>query len=186
MCHLSARRRPARSVPIRISGASPDAPSLTLVFSDDFSINPNTNGQWTIHRYYGDTDNEASWDSKRHAWDLASAIQGRAAAVFANYELAATTWRAEFRYRAGNFQGMPGGDGFVFMFYKDKDAYGAPDIGNAKAFELFHGTPVKGYGLEFDDNNRNECEPSPTDFIALIKNDVCSFLGGPRVRLGRR
>ena len=35
------------------TGQSLDAPPLALVFSDDFSTDPNTNGQWTIHRNAG-------------------------------------------------------------------------------------------------------------------------------------
>ena len=58
----------------RATGASeeaevnPDGPPLTLVFSDDFSTDPNTNGRWTIHRYAGDRSTEAAWDSAARAW----------------------------------------------------------------------------------------------------------------------
>src|SRR5215813_9256946 len=55
------------------AGASSDSPALTLVFSDDFSTDPNTNGQWTIHRSFGDPNSEAVWDSTRQAWALTRA-----------------------------------------------------------------------------------------------------------------
>jgi hypothetical protein len=160
------------------TAGNPAAPELTLVFSDDFSTDPNTNGQWTIHRYEGDPKTEAVWDSKRQAWGLTRARNDLGVAVFANYELTATTWIAEFSYRADKLGGLQnGGDGFVFMFYKNKSAYGTPALGAAKGFDLSNGTVVKGYGLEFD-NYIEGCDPVPTDFFALIQDDVCSFLGG--------
>jgi hypothetical protein len=160
------------------AGASSDTPALTLVFSDDFSTDPNTNGQWTIHRNAGDPKSEAAWDSTRQAWGLTRAEVNRGVAVFANYELTATTWRAEFRYRAANLGGLQGGgDGFVFMFYKNKAAYGTPGIGFEKGFQLSDGTSVKGYGLQFD-NYIEGCDPPSTDYYALIQDDVCSFLDG--------
>jgi len=160
------------------TGANPNASPLTLVFSDDFSTNPNTNGLWTIHRYAGDPNTEASWDRAGQGWDLTRPATYRAAAVFANYELTATTWRAEFRYRVGNLGGLKeGGDGFVFMFYKDKGAYGTPAAGAEKGFEVTNGREAKGYGLQFD-NYIQGCDPPPNPYYAIIKNDVCSFLGG--------
>jgi hypothetical protein len=160
--------------------ANPDSPALTLVFSDDFSTDPNTNGQWTIHRHVGDTSNEAVWDSAHQAFHLTRAALNIGVAVFANYELTATTWRAEFRYRAGRLGGLQhGGDGFVFMFYKNKAAYGTPASGAEKGFELSSGTSVAGYGLQFD-NYIQGCDPSQTDYCALIQNDVCTFLGAQK------
>lgn len=170
---------PARAInSVEDTGASPDSPALTLVFSDDFSTDPNTNGQWTIHRHAGDPSTEAVWDSAKQAFDLVRPAGSRGAAVFANYELTATTWNAEFRYRAGKLGGLLyGGDGFVFMFYKNKAAYGIPAAGAYKGFELSSGPTVKGYGLQFD-NYIQGCDPSPTDYYALIQDDVCTFLGG--------
>src|SRR3954447_13450451 len=81
--------------PYAATSESPDSSPLTLVFSDDFSTDPNTNGQWTIHRYSNDPVNEAAWDSARQAFDLTRGVSNKGAAVFANYELTATTWRAE-------------------------------------------------------------------------------------------
>jgi len=160
------------------TGADPNASPLTLVFSDDFSTNPNTNGLWTIHRYANDPNTEASWDGAKQAWDLVRPATSRGVAVFANYDLTATTWRAEFRYRVGNLGGLKqGGDGFVFMFYKNKAAYGIPASGYQKGFELSNGTDVRGYGLQFD-NYLQTCDPSSTDYYAIIKDNVCTILGG--------
>jgi len=160
--------------------ASPDASPLTLVFSDDFSTDPNTSGQWTIHRTNGDPNNEAAWDSAKQSWDLTRSATGRGAAVFANYELTATTWRAEFRYRVTGLGGLQnGGDGFVFMFYKNEAAYGIPSPGAAKGFEVNY-LGVKGYGLQFDNyiQEFDPCDPPRTDYYCLIQDDVCTFLGG--------
>lgn len=159
------------------SGASPDAPELTLAFSDDFSTDPNTNGQWTIRRNMGDPMTEAAWAPVARTWRLTRAALYRGVAVFANYELTATTWKAEFRYRASKLGGLQGGgDGFVFMFYKNKAAYGSPASGFQKGFHLANGSEVAGYGLQFD-NYIEGCDPRSTDYIALIQNNVCNFLG---------
>jgi hypothetical protein len=170
---------PARAVNSdQDTAANHDSSALTLAFSDDFSTNPNTNGQWTIHRYVGDPNTEAVWDSSRQAFDLILPATYRSVAAFANYELTATTWKAEFRYRAGKLGGVQnGGDGFIFMFYKNKAAYGTPAFGADKGFSLSNGITVKGYGLQFD-NYIEGCDPPPTDYYSLIQDDVCSFLDG--------
>ncbi len=153
-----------------------DASQSTLVFSDDFSTDPNTNGQWTIHRHAGDPNTEAVWDSFRQVWHLTLDRTDRAVAVFANYDLTAKSWRAEFRYQADNLGGLQqGGDGFVFMFYKNNAAYGTPASGAEKGFEVGYGTPVAGYGLQFD-NYIQGCDPQTSNYFALIQNDVCTFL----------
>lgn len=158
---------------------SADAPPLAVVFADDFSTDPNTNGQWTIHRHVGDPRTEAVWDSAARAWDLVlPTANDRGVAVFANYELTATTWRAEFRYRVGKLGGLlDGGDGFVFMFYKDKAAYGVPASGAQMGFQLYNLAPVAGYGLEFD-NYIQGCDAGSSDYFALIQDDVCHALTG--------
>ncbi len=124
---------------------------LTLVFSDNFSTDPNTNGLWTINRYAGSPSTEAAWDATRQIWHLTRPFTDRGVAVFANYDLTAAEWKASFRYKVGKLGGVNGGgDGFVFMFYKDKSAYGKPEFGMYMGFEVAPGTPVSGYGLEFD------------------------------------
>jgi hypothetical protein len=177
-CICLAPAPAARAVtPDQITEENAETPSLLLVFSDDFSTDPNTNGQWTIHRYDNDPRTEAVWDLREH-WHLTRAAGDKGVAVFANYELTATTWRAKFRYRASQLGGLQGGgDGFVFMFYKARHAYGRPGFGAAMGFELSNGSPVAGYGLKFD-NYIEGCDPAPSDYFALIKDDVCSFLGG--------
>jgi len=148
---------------------------LSLAFADDFSTDPNTNGQWTVHRYAGDPNTEAKWDASSHLWDLTlPTATYRATAVFANYDLTATDWKAEFQYRVGRLGGVNGGgDGFVFMFYKD--AYGRPAFGTAMGFSLADYFSVAGYGLEFDNYDSGpECDPTPNDYIALIKDNTCN------------
>src|SRR5262249_20569738 len=103
------------------TGMSSEAPSFVLAFSDDFSTDPNTNGQWMIHHYDGRRNSQSVWDSAARAWHLTRPVGGIGLAVFANYELTATTWKAQFDYRAARLGGLQnGGDGFVFMFYKNK------------------------------------------------------------------
>ena len=38
------------------------APSYQLVFSDDFSTDPNSNGNWTVFRAQNDPTREGYWD----------------------------------------------------------------------------------------------------------------------------
>ena len=153
---------------------------MTLVFADDFSTDPNTNGRWTIHRYANDLDNEAFWDATNQTWHLTGAHDYLGVAVFANYELTATDWRAEFRYRVTKDGGLTGGgDGFVFMFYKDKGAYGVPAFGAAMGFELADNgtfTPVAGYGLEFDYYFNEGCDPTHRKYFGLVEDSVCNSL----------
>jgi hypothetical protein len=63
------------------------------------------------------------------------------------------------------------------MFYKDKAAYGVPAYGAQMGFQLSSGSPVSGYGLEFDDYIQG-CDADSSDYFALIQDDVCSFLAG--------
>ena len=125
------------------------APDLAF-FSDDFSTDPNTNGLWRVHRYTPDTQNQASWDATAQTLFLTRAAGYRAVAMFANFQLTAPHWEAQFRYKVG---GGSGADGFVFMFYKNADAYGQPGCGGSLGFQFGNCVPsreIAGYGIEFD------------------------------------
>ncbi len=159
------------------SAESEAVSKLSLVFADDFSTDPNTNGQWTIHRYVDDPTTEAVWSATKQTWHLTRPFEYLATAVFANYELTATEWRARFRYKVGQLGGVfGGGDGFIFMFYKDKGAYGKPAYGTWMGFELYFATPVPGYGLEFDNYDSGTCDPTPNNYIGLVQDSVCHSL----------
>lgn len=105
---------PATSPPITISINCPPS----IVFCDDFSSNPNTNGLWTIFRGHGDAQNESSWDEELRALFLTRAADSKYALVLANYDLTAKQWTATFRYKVG---GGDGADGFAFWFYRAAD-----------------------------------------------------------------
>lgn len=134
-----------------------------VVFCDDFSSNPNTNGLWTIFRLNGDGANEASWDEGIGALFLTRALNARGSVVLANYELINKQWTAKFKYKAG---GGSGADGFVFFFYKHKYAF---KNGSCSGMCF---TPdnnyVPGYGIEFDNHYNPEIDKSP-NHIALIE-----------------
>lgn len=160
--------------------ASDRAYMSTVVFSDDFSTDPNANGLWNIHRTRDDLDNEASWDSENQVLYLTRAVGHRGVAMFANYSLDTKYWQASFRYRAGG-----SGDGFVFMFYKDAGAYGQPSDGGGLGFmiESSPPTPISGYGIEFDswrnpgeDFGDPECGDPSSAHIALVKDSNCEHL----------
>ena len=77
---------------------------------------------------------------------------------------------AEFSYKTGPNTGG-GGDGFVFMFYKQKGY--APKAAGWLGFHDSLKNPVPGYGIEFDEYNNEELFNETTDnHIALIKDSV--------------
>jgi hypothetical protein len=153
----------------------------TYDFSDDFSTDPNNNGKWLIFRRTNDLINEAYWDATNQYMYLTRLSSYEAAAIFANYELAARKWEVKFRYKAG---GGSGADGFVFTFYKDKALYGLPGAGGSLGFQLsnWEGIPsgdIPGYGIEFDSfpNSTMYGIVDPQyNHIAVIKNNVSTHL----------
>jgi hypothetical protein len=100
------------------SGQPPAPRDYTLVFSDDFSTDPNSNGQWTVSRRQGDLNQEGYWDATKQVWYLTRQAENLAVAAFANYELTARSWKVDFKYRVDKKN--TGADGFIFMFYKTK------------------------------------------------------------------
>jgi hypothetical protein len=167
---LAAEPTPAGGAP-----APPAEPNYTLVFSDDFSTNPNSNGKWTVFRRQGNPNEEGYWDPASATWYLTRQQANLAIAAFANYELTAKIWKVNFKYRVDN--GPKGADGFVFMFYKDKSAYGTPDSGTYMGFQTRNrdgsDNPVSGYGLQFDTYQYVGCDPLQTNYIAIIQDVVC-------------
>ena len=66
-----------------------------------------------------------------------------------------------------NYSNAPG--------YKDKSAYGTPEFGMFMGFDVLNGT-ARGYGLEFDHYDSVGCDPTPNDYIGLVKDDICNSL----------
>jgi len=66
------------------SGAPPpplSQPHYTLVFSDDFSTDPNRNGQWTVFRRQGDLNHEGRWNSVEEQYNIGEARLSAAACL---------------------------------------------------------------------------------------------------------
>lgn len=161
------------------SWSTEDGFRAPLVFSDDFSSDPNASGLWTIFRGDDDPVNEASWDSANQQLFLTRNIDWKSSAIFANYELTANAWIAEFDFLGG---GGDGADGFVFMFYKDESAYltQAPGKGGYLGFQPGFQTSISGYGIEFD-NYKNTLGdggiPDPSEHhVAVVKDTVADHL----------
>jgi hypothetical protein len=156
------------------------APSYQLVFSDEFSTDPNSNGNWTVFRAQNDPTREGYWDPTQQVWYLTTQSGGLATAAFANYELTATSWKVDFKYLVDHGR-RGGGDGFVFMFYKDKSAYEIqhprPAAGQYMAFQTtnpdYSNNPVPGYGLEFDTFYNALCDPLSENYIAIVQDVIC-------------
>ncbi|HST08838.1 MAG TPA: hypothetical protein VLL05_00560, partial [Terriglobales bacterium] len=149
-----------------------------LVFSDDFSTDPNSDGNWTVFRRQRNPNKEGYWDPVQQVWYLTTQSLNLATAAFANYELTAKSWKVDFKYRVDN--GPGGADGFVFMFYKDKSAYEIrpPDSGQYMAFQTRNPdnskNPVRGYGLEFDTYvNAPHCDPLSENYVAIVHDRIC-------------
>jgi hypothetical protein len=157
------------------AGVPPPKISYKLVFSDDFSTDPNTNGKWTVFRRQGNLNAEGYWDSTQHVWYLTRRKSDLSTAAFANYELTAQSWKVDFKYLVDN--GPMGADGFVFMFYKDKSRYGVPDSGNYMAFQTRNPdntkNPVPGYGVEFDTFSNPGCDPVGENYVAVVRDVIC-------------
>ena len=158
------------------SGQPPAPRDYTLVFSDDFSTDPNSNGQWTVSRRQGDLNQEGYWDATKQVWYLTRQAENLAVAAFANYELTARSWKVDFKYRVDKKN--TGADGFIFMFYKDKAAYGTPDSGSYMGFQTrnANGTdnPVPGYGLQFDTYQYVDCDPVQENYVAIVEDVICN------------
>lgn len=147
-----------------------------MVFRDDFTTDPNSNGLWEVLHHADVPEDEAVWDPARHHLYLTRAVLARGATIFAEYELTATRWAAQFDYQVTRGQGV-GADGFVFMFYKDRASYGE-DTGGAATlgFQLTYETGIPGYGLEFDSYDNYEFfDPGP-NHIALIQDHISNHL----------
>lgn len=145
-------------------------------FREDFSSDPNTNGHW---RFYRRGTLSGEWDPQAENMILTQDELRRVVAMFADFELNAKGWEVSFRYRAGgqrySYCGDSGGDGFVFMFYKEEGDY-YPPIGAAIGFN------GQGYGIEFDNYYNyagSPCDstndPSPRH-IALIGGSAANHL----------
>lgn len=143
----------------------------SIVFCDDFSTNPNTNGLWTVIRAQGDGKNEASWDEGIRALFLTRAADGKAAAIFANYELTSKQWNAKFKFKVG---GGNGADGFVFMFYKKKESFTNGNCGSL-CFQTSDSS-VPGYGVEFDNYYNDHLSDPSANHIAIIEGSVDNHL----------
>ncbi|HEX9817029.1 MAG TPA: CARDB domain-containing protein, partial [Candidatus Thermoplasmatota archaeon] len=144
-----------------------EAGNGTLLFHDDFAVDPETNARWTAYRNAGDAQAEAHYDSAGQRVALTRNAAGRAAAIVANYELTETAWEATFGYQAG-----PGGDGFTFQFYKDATRYAAEGVGPSPTLG-FHtnesgDSTVAGYGIAF--------HGLPAPRISLVEANITNEL----------
>jgi hypothetical protein len=176
---ISAVAAPSLSAAPESTPSSKNAPVVqpkyTLAFSEDFSTDPNSNGKWTVFRRQNDFTAEGYWDATAKDWYLTTRKYDLATAAFANFELTATVWKVTFRYKVDN--GPGGADGFCFMFYKDKGAYGVPDSGTYMAFQTRNPdnskNPVPGYGVQFDTFQYGGCDPLFKNYIAIIEDVMC-------------
>jgi hypothetical protein len=105
---------------------------------------------------------DAYWDAVNKYMVLTQAQNGQQGILWLNPEITGP-FEVQFSYKTG---GGTGADGIVFMFYKNKRY--SPGGGERLAFQQDIGTPVPGYGIEFD-TFKNSFDPS-ADHIALIKD----------------
>lgn len=136
------------------------------VFADDFSTDPNTSGQWSIHRLQETPSSEAAYSTSEQDWYLTT-TGGGAVAAFANAALPTSAWTASFQYKVG---GGSGADGFVFMFYKDASPFGAPAAGGSVGFTPASGATSRGFGVEFD-TYQNPWDASARH-VGIVQDDV--------------
>src|SRR5688572_4988412 len=86
---------------VKTASATP-AQQGSIVFSDDFSTDPNTNGKWRFSRGHPtEAYGEGFWDSTNQFLFLTGQAEYSAVAMLANYALTSKTWEAEFNYWVG-------------------------------------------------------------------------------------
>ncbi len=141
-------------------------PLLTL---DDFQEDPA--GRWTVL-------NDARWDREMGRIILASTRVGDTGVIWSK-KMVKDPFTVEFTYYVG---GGNGGNGFVFMFYKEGDY--EPGAGRYIGFACrpedrpCPKVDAPGYGVEWDtlyNNGYGLGDPSPSH-IALIKDNVNNHL----------
>ena len=137
---------------------------VTGTFTDDFSADT---GKWTyVGSAYRDVATENVVLTRNQAW--------QAGIAWLNEDVLGP-FTAEFRYKAG---GGTGADGFVLMFYKQRDY--TPGSGGHLGFCVrVSGSvagPIPGYGIEFDNFYNSEWKDPSHNHIALIKDTVGNHL----------
>jgi PKD repeat protein len=142
-------------------------------FSENFSQDPFSSNRW--RRYTRNQSGEAVWSSEEGGiLYLTRSEPNRAAAVFCDYTLPDTSWECTFRYKVTGYGGG-GGEGLVFMFYKNEDPYkmSSPTYGNKLGFTVDISPVVSGYGVEIDAQPASE-PGIRNGHYALIKDDPLS------------
>lgn len=181
-----ARITQTRGESIYFYYGNPDAISrsngtATFIFFEDFTSNPNVNGNWIIYRYANDFSNEFSWDPANRRLFLVRAVRGRGVMAFfrnvtsGSYLNMPERFIAVFYGRAG---GGTGADGFAFAFFKDPspyEKYGRAGAGGSiglVATDAGGNTYVSdGYAVEFDNFLNSPGDPS-SNHNALVRTNI--------------
>lgn len=145
---------------LNLVGCFPDNPIRITdhFFSDDFAQDA---GNWI---YVG----SAVRDEENGYVVLTQAVDHQVGVIWLTMPID-FPFMVELRYKAG---GGTGADGFVVMFYKDRNYI--PDGGGDLGFD--DGTnPAPGYGIEFDNWKNPECDPDHRH-IAFVKDFCCDHL----------
>lgn len=164
---MQATRHLLFTIPIFLMLATVGAEAQAdILFEDDFSTDPRTNGKWTMA---GITGTAAKYVPGDH-FILASRDGGCAGAyMFADVDVDTRHWAASFRFRVDDPY-LGGADGLVFMFYKYTDYQ--PGLGGHLGFEPTGGGYAPGYGIEFDNFFNPEFLDVYPQHIALIGHNV--------------
>ena len=137
-------------------------------FYDDFSTDT---GRWT----YAGNGAEAYRDVTNEYVVLTEDAGYVSGVMWLNTNIKADTMIMEFRYKAAKENGRDGGaDGFVMMFYKDKNY--TPAAGGGLGFLSAKSNNNKGYGIEFDSYLNSNFGDTSSSHIALIENSVSDHL----------
>jgi hypothetical protein len=149
-----------------------------IMLTDDFSTD---SGMWRFVESVVNIDTGVKYqgsayrDSAAEYMVLTENRNYQAGVIWLNQDIF-SPFIVEFKYKSG---GGTGGDGLVFMFYKQKDY--SPYDGGGLGFVTPPGgatspTAVPGYGIEFD-NYYNAIFNDPSEnHIALIKDHVNNHL----------
>lgn len=110
------RRLAAAALTIAAAGVA----QAGTVFSDDFSTDPLTNGQWKdFYRQNSNPATELVWDSASGTFRLTDSVAPGAGFAWADHSLSTRYWSMDYDYRVG---GGGSGDGHYFAFYASADS----------------------------------------------------------------
>lgn len=142
----------------------------TVVFSDDFSTNPNSNPCWKVFRNLGSAATEAVWSpagylrlTTPNAWSTSVVVPCK--------DLPSGAWTVTYQYYVDSGDGA---DGIAFMFNKDFSYLPATGTGWSMGVSDRSAAPYRmGYAVVVDNYyDAVSSDPSAPTYIGTVGGDL--------------